>query len=185
MNSLAKAFNAHSSQKINNFGLQQSTGLRNKHSSTQTKRLFNRNPARRRVQNRLGINLKPEAPPPVTYPPILEPTILPNGWIPPPGSDVQIPDYPFAVSRTKNKPNDAVGFLPVYSEFRRDGARVTTRIKKVSGDQEAFLTELRAALHISKLGGNDDSIRVRTGGTIEIKGNRVQEVKKWLAALGF
>jgi translation initiation factor 1 (eIF-1/SUI1) len=68
---------------------------------------------------------------------------------------------------------------------RRDGARVTTRIKKVSGDHEAFLTELRAALQIAKFPGKDDSIRVRTGGAIEIKGNRVQEVKTWLAALGF
>lgn len=67
---------------------------------------------------------------------------------------------------------------------RRDGARTTTRIKKVSGDQAAFLSELRAALQIPKV-GKDDSIRIRTGGTIEIKGNRVQEVKQWLAGLGF
>jgi translation initiation factor 1 (eIF-1/SUI1) len=69
---------------------------------------------------------------------------------------------------------------------RRDGARATTRIKKISGDQEAFITELRAALQISKAAvGKDDSIRTRTGGTIEIKGNRAQEVKEWLAGLGF
>lgn len=63
---------------------------------------------------------------------------------------------------------------------------MTTRIKKVSGDQEAFLNELRATLQIATMpAGKDDSIRIRTGGTVEIKGNRVQEVKQWLAGLGF
>ena len=64
---------------------------------------------------------------------------------------------------------------------RKDGARATTRIKKVSGNRELFLNELRAALHIPLR----DTIRIRTGGTIEIKGNRVHEIKTWLAGLGF
>jgi Mitochondrial large subunit ribosomal protein (Img2) len=72
------------------------------------------------------------------------------------------------------------------SPFRKDGARVTTRIKKVSGDQEAFLSELRAELKIPlPKNSQDDTVRTRTGGTIEVKGNRVREVKEWLAALGF
>ena len=71
------------------------------------------------------------------------------------------------------------------SKLRRDGARVTTRIKKVSGDRDAFLTALRAALQIATVNGKDESIRFRTGGTIEVKGNRVIEVKQWLAGLGF
>lgn len=63
---------------------------------------------------------------------------------------------------------------------------MTTRIKKVSGDRDTFLSELRAVLkipvsHVS----NDNAIRIRTGGTIEVKGNRVREVKLWLAGLGF
>jgi hypothetical protein len=69
---------------------------------------------------------------------------------------------------------------------RKDGARVTTRIKKVSGDQGAFLNELRATLQIPiPKNPRDDTIRIRTGGTIEVKGNRVREVKQWLARLGF
>lgn len=96
----------------------QQTGLRSKHSSTQVKRLFKRNPARRRVEARLGKHVETEAPPTLQFQPIFEPKILPNGWCAPPGADVVIPEYPFQVSRTKNKPNDAVGFLPVYSEYR-------------------------------------------------------------------
>ena len=68
----------------------------------------------------------------------------------------------------------------------KDGARVTTRIKKVDGDREAFVEELRAVLQIP-LPSNpkDETLRIRTGGTIEVKGNRVREVKQWLAGLGF
>ena len=69
---------------------------------------------------------------------------------------------------------------------RKDGARVTTRIKKVSGDQDLFLSELRSVLTLPKPKiEKDDPIRIRTGGTIEVKGNRTQEVKRWLAGLGF
>lgn len=63
---------------------------------------------------------------------------------------------------------------------------MTTRIKKVAGDTEAFMTELRAILQIPvPRNPRDDTVRVRTGGTIEVKGNRVREVKHWLAGLGF
>ncbi|MGK3737378.1 MAG: translation initiation factor 1 (eIF-1/SUI1) [Bacillariaceae sp.] len=70
---------------------------------------------------------------------------------------------------------------------RKDGAKITTRIKKVSGDRDVFLNELRATLQIPLPKNTKDieNIRIRTGGTIEVKGNRVQEVKKWLASLGF
>ena len=39
----------------------------------------------------------------------------PNTWTEPPP---ERPEYPFAVQRTKNKPNDAIGFLPVYNKYR-------------------------------------------------------------------
>lgn len=62
---------------------------------------------------------------------------------------------------------------------------MTTRIKKVSGDRDTFLSELRAVLQMPESKNpKDDPIRIRTGGTIEIKGNRVREVKYWLASLG-
>ena len=40
--------------------------------------------------------------------------VLPNGWVPPPPEEVleSVAAYPFQVSRTGNKPNGTVGFLP-------------------------------------------------------------------------
>lgn len=108
--------------------------IRSKHSSTQIKRLFKKNPARRRIlQKELLLNNNnnnssegEEAtavqknqniiPQSQIQPVILEPNILSNGWNA--QTNVEISHYPFQVARTKNKPNDAVGFLPVYSEFR-------------------------------------------------------------------
>jgi hypothetical protein len=98
---------------------------RYKHSSRQIKRLFKNNPVRRRIdqKNRDGAVENDINIPPAQFAPVLLdnlPKILPNGWNPPPSEDIQktLPIYPFQVSRTKNKPNNAVGFLPVYSEFR-------------------------------------------------------------------
>jgi len=55
---------------------------------------------------------------PVYNPPV---GILPNGWSEPPSSeDFVMPSYPFHIQRTKNKPNGAVGFLPIYSDIRYD-----------------------------------------------------------------
>jgi hypothetical protein len=119
MSFVSQVFSHQTAGQIHRAFFQQQTGiLRNKHSSTQVKRLFKRNPARRRVEARLGTTPKPEAPPAVTFQPILEPNILANGWCEPPGDGIKIPEYPFKVSRTKNKPNEAIGFLPVYSEYR-------------------------------------------------------------------
>lgn len=169
------------------------TTTRSKHSSTQIKRLFKQNPAKRRIalkeKKENGVDgdgdegIIPES----TISPIIsEPIIFKNGWNPPLGGALELPDYPFRVARTRNKPNNAVGFLPVYSEHRKDGARVTTRIKKVSGDRVLFVNELRAALQIPiPKNPKADTIRIRTGGTIEVKGNRALEVKTWLAGFGF
>ena len=107
--------------------------IRSKHSSTQIKRLFKKNPARRRIlQKELLLNNNNNSsegeeattsvhnqniiPQSQIQPVILEPNILSNGWNA--QTNVEISHYPFQVARTKNKPNDAVGFLPVYSEFR-------------------------------------------------------------------
>lgn len=63
---------------------------------------------------------------------------------------------------------------------------MTTRIRKVTGDNDAFLAELRAVLNLPKSKySRDEPIRIRTGGTVEVKGNRVLEVKEWLGGLGF
>jgi hypothetical protein len=110
--------------------------IRHKHSSRQIKRLFKNNPAKRRVDNKTRNSIilqegreeeKEEKEhstniPLAQFAPVLlnVPTTLPNGWNPPPSEDIRktLPEYPFRVSRTRNKPNNAVGFLPVYSEFR-------------------------------------------------------------------
>jgi hypothetical protein len=129
---------------------------RYKHSSTQIKRLFRRNPARLRVEKRiwnidrkqplviLDDNFSPlqesrdgpvESAPPtnaasvedeaVSLPPqsLLFPRVytppakLPNGWFEPMDPALR-PTYPFSVARTKNKPKDSIGFLPIYTKYR-------------------------------------------------------------------
>lgn len=62
--------------------------------------------------------------------------------------------------------------------YSKDGTKVTTRIKQVSGDRQVFLQELQALLP-------SQSIRVRTGGTIEVNGNYARPIRQWLAGLGF
>ena len=95
--------------------------VRSKHSATQVKRLFKNNPARLRLAKKQGLspNAPQNIPEKITYDPIFQPTFLGNGWSAPPNpSEVQIPDYPFRVIRTGNKPFGAVGFLPVYRDVR-------------------------------------------------------------------
>lgn len=89
-----------------------------KHSERQVKRFFRKHPATIRVEKRMGIDRTPEPMAPPEFEAVFEPHFLPNGWSAPPGPEVAIPEYPFQVKRTKNKPHEAVGFLPVYSEFR-------------------------------------------------------------------
>jgi len=70
--------------------------------------------------------------------------------------------------------------------YSKDGTKATTRIKKVTGDTDLFLRELRAVLEIPRpKNPRDDKIRIRAGGTIEVDGNYVRNVKEWLTGLGF
>lgn len=65
---------------------------------------------------------------------------------------------------------------------------MVTRIKKVTGDTALFLQELRAVLELPEPSNGlaaYDTIRIRTGGIIEIKGHRAAQVRDWLAGLGF
>jgi hypothetical protein len=58
----------------------------------------------------------------------------------------------------------------------------------VTGDRDLFLKELRSNLELPAPKNGDprlDPIRIRVGGTIEVKGNRTREIKEWLAGLGF
>ncbi|KAL3776290.1 hypothetical protein ACHAW5_002599 [Stephanodiscus triporus] len=184
-------------------------GSRSKHSATQVKRLFKNNPARLRLLKKEG--KFPSAPQNIpehpTYPPIFQPTFLGNGWSAPPNpSEVQIPEYPFRVTRTGRKPFGAVGFLPVYRDVRIHGTKHTTIIRNVAGDIPSFIKELRAVLRLplgkkgiltsastGKHGGGEagrgvnaeNPIRIRTGGAIEVNGDYARQVKRWLAELGF
>jgi hypothetical protein len=101
------------------------THYRSKHSATQVNRLFKKNPARLRLLKKEGgitpseqKQLAMQQIPDPTYPTIHKPTFLANGWSAPPPPEVQIPEYPFKVVRTGNKPFGAVGFLPVYRDVR-------------------------------------------------------------------
>lgn len=133
---------------------------RYKHSSTQIKRLFRKNPARLRVEKRMwNIDRKqpqvlieddeshlrestdvavestndsapvelaahaeegsePLPPQSLLYPRVYTPPAkLPNGWFEPMDPALR-PTYPFTVTRTKNKPKDSIGFLPIYTKYR-------------------------------------------------------------------
>jgi hypothetical protein len=92
---------------------------RDVHSATQVKRLFKKNATRRRIEQRMEIDRTPPPLDPPKYLPVYTDfTLLPNGWSAPPSEDFVRPQYPFSIRRTKNKPNDAIGFLPVYSKRR-------------------------------------------------------------------
>jgi len=175
------------------------------------KRLFKNNPARLRILKKqegapTTDTLSSSTPADRVHPQIFQPTFLSNGWSAPPPPEVQVPDYPFRIIRTGGKPNNAVGFLPVYRDVRVHGTKRTTLIRNVQGDIPTFLSELCAVLNLStgkkgiltsastgKHGGGEagrgvnaeNPIRIRTGGAIEVNGDRAKEIKKWLAGLGF
>jgi Mitochondrial large subunit ribosomal protein (Img2) len=72
--------------------------------------------------------------------------------------------------------------------LRKDGTKIVTRIKKVTGDMDIFLRELRIVLSLPQPANQlpaYDSIRLRTGNMIEIQGHRANEVRDWLGGLGF
>ena len=97
---------------------------RSKHSNRQVKRLFKQHPAFHRVSIRNETQPKKDVTPPpeITLEPIYQPSIvLPNGWSNPPVDEDIVrkrDEIPFGIRRTGNKPNGAVGFLPVYSNVR-------------------------------------------------------------------
>merc|ERR1719203_208206 len=123
---------------------------RSKHSATQVKRLFKKNPARLRLLTRKGLPAPDPQIPGRTFDPIFKPSFLGNGWSAPPSPDVPVPEYPFRVSRTGRKPFGAVGFLPVYRDVRIGGTKRTAIIRNVSGDVNVFISELEAVLHLSR-----------------------------------
>jgi Mitochondrial large subunit ribosomal protein (Img2) len=74
--------------------------------------------------------------------------------------------------------------------YSKDGTKVVTRIKGVSGDINTFVLELRTLLHLPEPCNGlaaYDAIRIRTqtSGTIEVNRNVAHDVRTWLAGLGF
>merc|ERR1712238_380784 len=196
---------------------------RYKHSRRQVRRLLNDHPAALRVRSRLqqqqrksknnnSVDISSSELDTVRYPPSFKPTFLPNGWSAPPSppeiAQAMVQHLPFTVERTGNKPNGAVGFLPVYKDVRIGGSKVTTLVRRVTGDRDEFIRELRVILNMSPTSrlpsssipssslsnaslpspnrGRGDGIRYRAHGTVfEVDGNRTREIKTWLAGLGF
>lgn len=93
---------------------------------------------------------------------------LANGWTPPPESP---PDgVPFAVRRSPS------GFLPVYSKLGGMHRPPATVLRHVSGDLDALEAGLAGVAPGAPV--------TRKLGTVEVKGDRVRDVRKWLAGLG-
>lgn len=67
--------------------------------------------------------------------------------------------------------------LPVYTDYRNGRTRTLTLIRKITGDTAVMSEEIRRVT-----GGAEVSVHP---GRIEIEGNRSQELKLWLAGLGF
>lgn len=77
----------------------------------------------------------------------------------------------YKVSRT------VAGSLPVYSEVKNDGQRVSTQVRKISGDIEVLSRELSSFFPQAQVFSKQRQVVLR--------GNYVKEVKEWLCAKGF
>lgn len=186
---------------------------REKHSKRQIKRLFKNNIALKRILNRqerekqgnnnnimdtatTASSTFAENEPPVNEQPLFPPIYKPDnilgvsGWSPPPEEDsssstFERPNYPFSLERTKGKPNNAAGFLPIYTEYKLGGAYQSTVVRKVKGDLEVFLNEMRIHLGLAPKEFSD-MVKIRASGTtVEIKGIHTKEIRSWLVGLGF
>ena len=110
------------------------------------------------------------APAPEVAAPLLART-LPSGWAPPLPAAATA-GLPFHVARTSLGRQ-----VPVYSDYRNGRSRKLTLVRKVTGDAERLVEELR------RLTGGA-SVVARPG-RIEIEGDRCREVRAWLMSLGF
>ena len=83
---------------------------------------------------------------------------------------------------------ETTSFLPLFCPCRKDGTKVVTRIKNISGDIEKFIHDLRIVLSLPQPANqlqSYDAIRLRAGNMIEIQGHRAAEIRSWLGQLGF
>jgi len=96
----------------------------------------------------------------------------PSGYLPPaPGAAPGA--LPFAVART------AVGRqLPVYRDYTNGRTRTTTVVRRVTGDAAALADE------IARVTGGA-RVDVGHGRAVVVEGDRADQLRLWLAGLGF
>ncbi|KAM7454392.1 hypothetical protein BLSTO_04852 [Blastocystis sp. subtype 1] len=91
-------------------------------------------------------------------------------------------DAPFVVTRTTLGKN-----LPVYSEYRNNGSRRLTIVRRIEGDITVSSASLpytqKMSQEIKKVCPESD-VEVHAG-SIQVEGNRSQEIRKWLSDMGF
>lgn len=97
--------------------------------------------------------------------------VAPSGWRAP--APQVAPTLPFRVHRSH------ANELPVYTEFKNKKARVSTVVRRVSGDLEAFQQELQRVV------GPNATIRRRVA-SFEVYGEgHAPIISEWLIQCGF
>jgi translation initiation factor 1 (eIF-1/SUI1) len=97
------------------------------------------------------------------------PAVPRTEWSPKPESTPS--HLPFAIERT------TVGDqLPVYTDFRHGRTKVVTQLRRIRGDVQALKEDME------KVCGAEVTI---TPGKLQVDGNYVRRVKRWLNGLGF
>jgi hypothetical protein len=150
---------------------------------------------------RTWLPAQPEAPLEASTLPLRVVEPLPSGWSPPLGAQPGVPFsvrfffYPAALllssARTPTPPPSLIApsprlqvqrtaksnMIPVYSDYKNGRTRELTVVRRVTGDVGALAAEL-----VKVTGGAKVEVRP---GRVEVAGNRVPEVRAWLAGLGF
>jgi hypothetical protein len=93
----------------------------------------------------------------------------PYGWTPPAGG---FSDLPFRVCRTEKGNN-----IPVYRDIRGH-KRVYTVLKRVYGRIDLLASDMRRVC-------NGETICIRPGPRLEVRGDYLFQVREWIRALGF
>jgi large subunit ribosomal protein L49 len=81
-------------------------------------------------------------------------------------------EVPFKIRRT------ASNNLPVYLDYKNSGSRVNTYLKGFEGDEKRLFHEVQVFM------GPKIDVKLRPG-RIEIKGDHVEKMKKWLEVQGW
>eukprot|EP01112_Ceratiomyxa_fruticulosa_P017490 TRINITY_DN5459_c0_g1_i1.p1 TRINITY_DN5459_c0_g1~~TRINITY_DN5459_c0_g1_i1.p1 ORF type:complete len:162 (+),score=34.59 TRINITY_DN5459_c0_g1_i1:247-732(+) len=78
---------------------------------------------------------------------------------------------PFSITRT------ASNRLPVYRGFLYQKSKIVTTVRRIEGDRQVFIQEIRKLLDNPKI--------YKRAGSIEIVGDHVQPLTAWMSSLGF